>query len=87
MSESIGKQLIDRLKNINDRLQAAGGHIEATGLRTTTYRRCDDPQCLRGECYEIDDDGLDGLARRYQCPRCNGTGVIRTVNDGTGASN
>lgn len=81
MSESIGKQLIDRLKNINERLQAAGGHIEATGLRTTTYKRCGGCNG-RGELFLL---GLMLVGTR--CCFCNGTGYIRTVDDGTGASN
>lgn len=36
----IGKKLIEAMEDFADRLEVAGGHIEATGLRSTTYKHC-----------------------------------------------
>lgn len=86
--EELAQNTIDRLKNISDRLEVAGGHIEATGLRSTTYKEC--KTCYgSGDSEQVGDviieDRLCPIV--LDCPDCNGTGYIRTVNDGTGKNN
>jgi hypothetical protein len=74
----IGQKIIAGLKDINDRLAIANGHIEATGLRMTTMRLCHCHTKLRRSPYVVG---------RHDCPDCGGKGFIRTVNDGSGRDN
>jgi hypothetical protein len=78
----IGKRTIEALEDFSRRLAIAGGDIHATGLRTTTWRRC--------ECNPFGDLIRTTEPRpdpRSPCAKCGGCGAVRVVNDGTGGTN